>query len=385
MSRVAVTRTSSYAPEEVEQALARALQLIYPDGLQQLIRPGFKVALKVNMLMGKSPERAITTHPAVVHAVCKLVSACGGIPLIIDSPGGPYTPAMLKLAYERCGFAAVARETGALLNFDTSVQRVNGALSAPHTSAKLLAPAIAADVLINLPKLKTHGLTVMTCAVKNMFGLIPGLAKIDYHMRMPEVRDFCAALVGIAELAQPELTIVDAVEIMEGEGPSGGKPKFMGYVLAGENMHTVDMVAAAILGLRPEQVPTLAAAQATNPPLAPLRSEDVSVVGAPLSPHNVSLPLTARNTNLFEKILPRQVAKALARNLRPRLRFVKAKCTSCGICVRSCPPKALTARKNDVPALNSALCIRCFCCQELCPEHAVEIKRTLLARVLTRY
>ena len=385
MSRVTISKALSYAPEQVEHALARTLELVYPEGLGQLVKPGFTVALKVNMLMGKTPERAITTHPAIVRAVCRAVLACGATPLIIDSPGGPYTPSMLKSAYERCGFANVARETGALLNFDTTVEKVGGATGTLLNTAELLAPAVRADVIINLPKLKTHGLTLLTCAVKNMFGLVPGLTKIEYHMRMPEVRDFCGALVGIAELAAPELTIVDAIEAMEGEGPSGGQPKFLGYLLAGTDMHALDMVAASIVGLRPEQVPTVAVAQQTVPRLAPLRLEDITVVGATPTAHVLMLPEAAKNTNLFEKILPKPVAQRIARYLRPRPRFSAIKCTSCGICVRSCPPKALAARKQSVPELTLEKCIRCFCCQELCPEHAVDVERSLLARLLVRY
>jgi len=385
VSRVVITRAFSYAPEVIEQALERSLQLVYPEGLAQIVKPGAKVALKVNMLMGKGPERAITTHPELVRAVCKAVLACGAVPLIIDSPGGPYTPAMLRSAYEKCGFAAVAKETGALLNFGTAVKKVSRATGTLVNAAELLAPAVQADVLINLPKLKTHGLTVMTCAVKNMFGLIPGLSKIDYHMRMPEVRDFCGALVGIAELAQPELTIVDAIVAMEGEGPSSGQPKKLGYLLAGCNMHAVDMVAAELLGLRAEKVPTIAVAQAASPRLAPQRREDILVVGEPLTAHDIVLPQAARNTNLFEKVLPKRVATLLARYLRPRLHFVRSKCTVCGVCVRACPPKALAARKGDVPELKDDWCIRCFCCQELCPEHAVAVERSLLGRILTRF
>jgi len=172
---------------------------------------------------------------------------------------------------------------------------------------------------------------------------------------------------------------------MEGEGPSSGSPKKLGFILAGADMHAVDVVAAKLLGLAPESVPTILAAQQTQPRLAPLSLEEIEVVGAPWSPHTVRLPLAARNTNLFEKMLPKTAAQVLARYLRPRPRFVRQKCTACGICVRSCPPRALTARKNNVPALNLPLCIRCFCCQELCPEHAVEVLRNWLARVLTRY
>ena len=370
-----------YDGDNVYQAIKNAVELLFPEGLGTLVKPGNSVALKVNMLMGKAPEKAVTTHPAVVSAVVRLVLECGGKPLIIDSPGGPYTPTTLKLAYERCGFADVARESGAVLNYDTDVVRVSSASGIRVMSAELLNPAVEADIIINLPKLKTHGLTTLTCAVKNMFGLIPGMTKIEYHMRSPEVSDFCGMLVDIAELASPELTIVDAITAMQGEGPSGGKSKDMQLVLVGQNMHSLDYFAASLMEIPLEQVDTIDQAQKHG--LSPMSLDQIELRGHRPVPSRFVLPTASTRTNILDHFIPKAMADRVAHSLRPRPVFTSS-CNACGVCVRSCPPQALAQEKGEPPTLKTSACIRCFCCQELCPQHAIEVRSSWLGRMLFR-
>jgi len=383
---VALTHSESYAYASVQAALGEALTLALPGGLASLVKPGHLVALKVNMLMGKEPGRAITTHPALVSAVCHEVARCGGQALIIDSPGGPYTHAWLKKAYEKCGFAQVAADTGASLNYDLSLTKVTNMVGGQAVSAELLAPAVAADVIINLPKLKTHGLTTMTCAVKNMFGLIPGLTKIEYHLRAPKIDDFCRSLVAIAEMAAPELTIVDAIQAMEGEGPSGGTPRNLGYLIVSSNMHAVDLVAAKLMGLPAKEVPTIVAArEMLGADKVPADLDQISLQGAELLAQDLRLPIATKRVNLLDNFLPRALSDHLGNYLRPKPLFSRALCTSCGLCVRSCPPVALTIEKGATPRLDLSKCIRCFCCQELCPEQAVDVQRNWLGKMLMKY
>jgi len=380
MKKVAIVSAPNYAAEELRAALREGLNLLLPQGLEGIIRPNDTVAIKVNMLMGKTPERAITTHPSVVREVCLLVKECGGKALIIDSPGGPYTPGALKRAYEKCGFAAVAAETGAELNFDISTVKVHDHRHPEYGTAMLLSPAINADLIINLPKLKTHGLTVLTCATKNMFGLVPGLTKIDYHLRYPEITDFCRALVHIAELAQPELTIVDAVEAMEGEGPSSGTPRHCGALLLGHDLHALDVYAARLMGIDPLTVPTIEAAQALG--LLSATLAEVALVGSMPIVAPFVVPDVGRRPNIFRRLGNSPLARQLARHLKPRLIFESGKCISCGICVESCPPQALRLAPKSLPQVDMAKCISCFCCQELCPEHAVIVQKSWLSRVI---
>ena len=379
---VASAKCQDYDGERVYQSVKYALDLLFPEGLSELVKPGYSVALKVNMLMGKAPEKAITTHPAVVSAVARLVLGCGGKPLIIDSPGGPYTAAALKLAYERCGFASAAKESGAILNYDTDVVKASSSAGIRVMSAELLRPAIEADVIINLPKLKTHGLTTLSCAVKNMFGLIPGMTKIEYHMRSPDLLDFSAMLVDIAEMASPELTIVDAITGMQGEGPSGGTPKDMHLILASTNMHAIDYIAASLMGITPQDVPTISQAQKHG--LSPASFDQIETIGYRPVQSCFILPTASMRTSILYQFMPKALADRATASLRPKPIFIPASCNTCGICVRSCPPTALHQEKGQVPRLNSADCIRCFCCQELCPQHAIEVKRSWLGRMLFR-
>jgi len=380
MKTVAIVDAQNYEAKELRDALREGLSLLLPQGLEGMIRPNDTVAIKVNMLMGKTPERAITTHPSLVREVCLLVKECGGKALIIDSPGGPYTPAALKRAYEKCGFAAVAAETGASLNFDISTVKVHDPRHPEYGTAMLLSPAVNADLIINLPKLKTHGLTILTCATKNMFGLVPGLTKIEYHLRYPEIPDFCRALVHIAELAQPELTIVDAIEAMEGEGPSSGTPKHCGALLLGHDIHALDICAAKLMGIDPLTVPTLEAAQSLG--LLPASPEDLTVLGNMPTVTPFVMPNVARRPNILRRLGNSPLARQLARHLKPRLMFSGDKCISCGICVESCPPQALRLTPKSLPQVDMAKCISCFCCQELCPEHAVIVQKSWLSRVI---
>ena len=380
MKTVAVVSAPSYDARELRTALQEGLSLLLPSGLEKMIRPNDTVAIKVNMLMGKTPERAITTHPSLVREVCLLVRQCGGRALIIDSPGGPYTLGALKRAYEKCGFAAVAEETGAELNFDTSVVKVQDPLRPEYGTAMLLSPAVNADLIINMPKLKTHGLTMLTCAAKNMFGLVPGLTKIEYHLRYPAINDFCRALVQIAELTQPELTIVDAIEAMEGEGPSSGTPKHCGALLLSHDMHALDVYAAKLMGLDPSTVPTIEAAQALG--LLPASLGEITLLGHMPKVTPFVTPNVAERPSVLRRLGNSPLARKLARHLKPRLVFDGDKCISCGICVESCPPQALLLIQNALPQVDMNKCISCFCCQELCPEHAVIVQKSWLSRVL---
>lgn len=380
--RVSIAHCTDYDEERVYAAVKTAINHALPGGLRTLLAPGSTAALKVNMILPKIPEQWSTTHPSVVKAICRLVAECGANSLIIDSPGGPYTPALLQVAYDRCGFTTVAAQTQATLNFDTTVTTVCGSTGTPLQRADLLWPAVKADIIINLPKLKTHGLTTMTCAVKNMFGLIAGMQKIEYHMRSPELFDFCSMLVGIAELAGPELTLVDGIVAMEGDGPTGGRGHELGVILCGQNMHAVDIVAATLMGVRPEHVPTIS--QAHKAGLCSLDVGDIEVLGPTTPAHHFELSRASVRTHLLDRFLPPAWADKVSTVLRPQPRVKRATCTGCGACVRHCPPQAISLKKGDIPHITFDRCIRCFCCQELCPQHAIDVQRTWLGRALFR-
>jgi len=381
--RVALWRCPSYEAKQVEAAVEQAVAAL--GGMPAFVRPGQRVLLKVNLLTRRPPEAAVTTHPALVRAVVREVQKAGGHPVIYDSPGGPFTRKSLEAIYKATGMAEVAAEMGAELNWDLSSVEVPNPPGMLFQGLRLSRAVVGADVVINLPKLKTHGLTRYTGAVKNLFGCIPGLTKAEYHLRLPELPLFSRFLVELAQLVRPALTVMDAVVGMEGEGPSAGRPRRLGLILASPSPFALDRVALALIGLKAEEVETtkIAAEHELAPPL-----EEIDVLGedlAAVAVHGFTVPPPdGTSFRLFGRRLSPNSLKVVARWLKPRPFFDAAKCRRCGVCLRNCPAQALTlaGRRPDVDLTR---CIRCFCCQELCPEQAVSIYRPALTRWFFRH
>lgn len=379
-NRVTVANCPDYQAETVDQALEQVLAPL--GGMSQFVKPGQRVFIKCNLLMKRRPETATTTHPALVAAVVRQVQQAGGIAILGDSPGGPFNEKALQGVYDLCGLIKVADETGCLLNFDCSSENVHFPDGRFIQRIPLIKAARQADVLINLPKLKTHGITLITAGVKNLFGLIPGLTKIEYHLRMPDHQDFSAFLVELCRLVQPDLTIMDAVVGMEGHGPSGGNPIQVGAIVASSNPFAHDVVAATLAGVEPERVTTIAAAKRLG--LHSGRLEDVQLIGSLEGLcREFKTPKLIPRVDFLSWILPRKLADRLVKWVSPRPVFTPEACIGCGVCVNSCPPHALEA-KTYPPTINLDKCIRCFCCQELCPVKAIKVQQPSLARLFFR-
>jgi uncharacterized protein (DUF362 family)/ferredoxin len=394
MSKVAVVSCPGYEPGEVLSAVRSALAHL--GGLERFVKPGMKVLLKPNLLLAKRPEVAATTHPAVVQAVATLVRQAGGTVTIADSPGGPYMASSLRSVYRATGMEQVAQETGATLNYDLADVEV------PCPSARLLKripilkPIAQADLVINLPKLKTHSQMIYTGAVKNMFGAIPGTAKIEYHMRLADSDRFADAIIDIFLATRPALNIMDAVVGMDGAGPSAGDPRQIGVILASEDAFALDFAALQIVGANPANVPVMKAA--TRRGLVPGArgktgtetdfsfGKSVSVPGFPGTSHIEILGRAIQDVRVKQFNMPgtdamlavtwshSKLLQTFANRVKPRPVFIHDICTGCGICGKSCPAQVITMCGGK-PRADLEKCIRCFCCQELCPSKAVKIKR----------
>jgi len=370
-----------YCPEYtsgVEEFLRSGLQEL--GGMETFVKPGQKVFLKVNLLMKKRPEEAVTTHPSVVEAVVRLVQEAGGIPIIGDSPGGPYTVGALQGIYARCGLKEVMERTGAELNFDVGQEVVahpDGKLVKSLTVTKSVCDA---DVVISLSKLKTHAMMTFTGAVKNLFGVIPGLLKAEYHFKMPEVTQFADLLVDIATWVKPALSIMDGIVGMEGDGPSAGQPRAVGALLMSENPFALDVAATHLIGLKPEKVPTIMAARERGFASC---IEEVALAGDPRSLWRIqsfAVP-KSMSVNFIDRVpLPSEARKFILNQVRPKPLFHHDQCVGCADCVKNCPPQALKLNDKKRPEIDLEACIRCFCCQELCPHQAVEIRKPGLAQ-----
>lgn len=374
MSLVSIVKASQYDKTIVSKTLEETFKNL--GGVEKFIKPGMKVALKANLLMKKRPEEAATTHPVLVGELARIIKNAGADVLIIDSPGGPYTRSRLEDIYIGTGMKEIADEVGAELNFDTSEVEVQNPEGKYIKKLKILKPLVEADFVINLPKLKTHGQMVYTGAVKNMFGAIAGITKVEYHFNMKEYSRFADTLIDIFLSVKPSLSIMDAIVGMEGPGPSAGIPKEIGVILASENAFNLDMAAVNIININPKSVPILK--NSIERELCPDDISKIELVGVPIESVKVKEFDVPALEGLKEiRFIKNDFLKSLAGVILPKPVFILNKCIGCADCMRCCPPKAIEM-KNKKPKVKLSKCIRCFCCQELCPAKAIEIKRNKL-------
>ena len=371
-----------YCPnyENVEGFLREGLSAI--GGMRKFVSPGQKVFLKVNLLMKKAPEEAVTTHPAVVEAVVRLVQEAGGIPIIGDSPGGPYTVKALRGMYARAGLLDVAERTGAILNENVEQEIVQFPEGRIIKSLIVTKSILDADVVIPISKMKTHTLMTFTGAVKVLFGIIPGLIKAEYHLRMPGSKEFATLLADVCQWANPPLSIMDGIVGMEGDGPSGGKPRNVGALIMSTDPFALDVAAVSLLGIKPDYIPTIKAGRERGLPSA---LNEIELLGDDIHIWNIAdylLPKGAEIEMLDRLFLPQPVIQFLMSRVRPYPGFNYDACVGCGDCAQNCPSKVIDMGERNRPEVNLKSCIRCFCCHELCPHKAVDIKKPLLGRLL---
>ena len=358
-------------------------------GMGRFVRPGERIVLKANLLRAAPPESAICTHPAVVEAVAKLVKEAGGTPVICDSPGGAlHKEAVLRSLYEKTGMAAAAAAAGAELSMDSSTRTVSLPEGKVLRQAEIITPVAEADGVIDLCKMKTHVLMSMTGAVKNLFGVIPGLSKVGYHATHPDHDTFADVLLDLTGYVKPRLSLMDGILAMEGDGPgSSGTPRQVGLLLAAANPLALDTAAGAIMNLPRQDNPVLLAAERRG--LTPCRMEDVELIGGTVEELRMAdykFPASTKS-NLMDFLGPlaRPAERLCKKALSQTPRIDGAKCVGCGICAKSCPGQAIAMTAPGKKArISQKACIHCYCCHELCPQKAVELHQSWLGRLLTK-
>lgn len=349
--KVSIVKCESYKQEEVDGAVKDSLRLI---GFK--FRKGMKVLLKPNVLYAASPEKAVTTHPSILIALCKLLKDCEVY--IGDSPGYANKDEAFKVS----GILDVAERFKAnFSNFNTTKLTVfkneeNVFLKEVHLP-KLIKEI---DLIINLPKLKTHGLMKYTGAIKNLYGFIPGGKKAYYHLMADSEEKFGQLLVELYRYIKPKLTIMDAVVGMEGFGPSEGNPKQTGLILASKDCLSLDLVASEIIGFKSKDILTskIAIEKGLYKGVEKVGLEDAHVE------YKKAMPL--------QKKLPKFIKKLIYES---RIRIDSKKCKKCYICYTHCPSKAI--KKDKELIIDDKKCIQCFCCQELCPHKAIKMSNSL--------
>lgn len=375
-SRVVLLACSDYDYNRVKEKIDAGIALL--GGWPELIKPGERVLLKPNLLAPEPPERAVTTHPAVFRAVAEGLLQAGSRPAFGDSPA----VSSPEKAAAKAGLMTVARELGLTLADFKTGDNINFKGYFAERSYSIARAAGDSDAIISLPKLKTHGLTQLTGAVKNQFGCVVGFNKGAFHAKLPRVEDFARMLVDLNLYLRPRLYVMDGIVLMEGNGPRGGTPRRGGILIMSTDPVALDATMCRLAGVKPEQVPTVKYGAEAG--LGVYQEDKIQLLGDSIK----SLQLAGGIRRGSARSLPFRSAW-LNNAVNPRPQITDAACINCGLCINSCPlrPSAVNwpgAPGEAAPVYDYDRCIRCYCCQELCPEGAIEIHTPWPGRVLKR-
>lgn len=375
MSKVYLEKCESYDYKKIEEIVFNGMKAM--DKLEARITPGCRVLVKPNLLKGNKPEDGVTTHPFVVEAAVKYLMGKGCKVVIADSPGGPFNEMNLKGIYRVSGLKEVAERTGCELNNDFESEMVENFGAKRLLRMDVIKVATEVDFIVNVAKLKTHCMMTYTGAVKNLFGLIPGMRKADYHLKMKSSENFAEHLVDICEYGKPVISIIDGIIGMEGNGPSAGELRESGVLIIADNPYSADVCACKIIGFDEALVPTICVAKERK--LTGSRDDEIEYLCKNPSDINIKpfkLPDTASVTFIGGKV-PKFVERFILDSARPKPVVDKGTCIKCGICAEVCPAKVIDM-SNGLPEIDLDSCIRCFCCHELCPKKAMKIKRNII-------
>lgn len=377
MNDVSIVKCENYSSENITKAFDELFKLL---GGLDWVKPDMKIVIKANLVTFMKPEAAATTHPALLCELVKRLTEKGAKVVVGDSPGGIYNSVYVNRVYSATKMEEVKKYGGSLNeNFEQSEAKFeNGKVlkEFPYTSY-----LDDADLIINFCKLKTHGMMGMSAAVKNLFGVIPGIKKPEFHYRYPDHSDFANMLIDLNEYFKPKLNIVDAVVGMEGNGPTAGTPRKIGAILASEDPYKLDLACASIIGITKDDVPTLT------------ESFKRGYIPESVEKLNINDDISKYYIKDYENILTHKAlsfenketlfGRTATKLLQAKPNLDSKACIGCAKCAEVCPVKAIEIVDKKAK-IDRKKCIKCFCCQEFCPKGAMKVKRTLLAKLLTK-
>ena len=344
--------------DHVRQAVDRAFEM-FP-----LEITGKKILIKPNVLRASEAQEGIVTHPAVLRAVVDKVAEMSPASLVVGDNPGLFNYGDNEECFRKTGLMEAAR--GYYENIgNASEQRAFNPDFMPEVSVS--SAVLNADILISLPKFKTHGLTVITGAVKNSYGILPGAQKARLHKAAGSPERFHEVIVEVFGLRPPDLFIMDAVVGMEGNGPASPDLRDIGLIMASDNGVALDAVMAGMMGLEPGRLRFLQKAREMG--LGTYDLDQIRMEGEFRTLPDYKVPPLGGEAMLDNPAVQEMLASktVLIPQVDPEL------CTGCGTCVEQCPAGALSL-KDDLPRVDTGLCVTCFCCQEMCPEKAITLQ-----------
>ncbi|MHA1689504.1 MAG: DUF362 domain-containing protein [Promethearchaeota archaeon] len=372
--------------DDIETAVFKALELI--DAKKVMTREGMTILIKPNILQAKPPERAVTTHPEVIRAVIHWVKQFKLARIYVcDSSGGEewgITEKSMKVS----GILSVCEEEGVeCIPFEktkTKIYHVKDPLELDQfVSSSLIEEA---DLIINVPKIKTHGQCTLTCCIKNMFGTILRVNKQRIHAQFSTLDRFCGALADIYSVSRPQLTVIDGYLCQEGAGPSKGDVVKLNLILAGFDGVALDSIVSKIIGINIHDVKYIKKAEKKR--LGTTNIDNIEILG--VSIENVYRKFKLPYMTPISVPLPRFLSDFVGKTLfKASIKFNPNKCKLCSTCWMNCPVGAISPptirRIGNVPSWNRKKCITCYCCAELCPHEAIDFKVDYLKNVLLSF
>ncbi len=367
--KVIVRKCKNYDYEEVKSSIQSIFEAL--GGVKNFISRGDKVLLKPNLLSARVPEEGVTTHPVVIRALAELIIENGGIPYIGDSP----SIGSFQKVVEKTGMQRISKEVGInLLAFEESVDV--DFKDGEFKKLEVAKSVLNFDKIINIAKLKTHTQFILTLGVKNMFGIVPGRRKAECHIRFGNnLISFSKFLIDLYRFKKPVITVMDGILGMDGNGPANGRKRWFGVLIGSENALAIDTFISYFLGIG-DAYSIVKAGQKMG--IKGSKIEEIEILnGESLILYDFKLPDSVPPSKRFSFLMPRLKSSI------PRPFINRELCKLCKLCVEVCQTDSI---KEDSKGLKIDYknCISCFCCQEVCPYNAIEIKRGVLGEILRK-
>ena len=372
--KVAIVKCSSYSSSELYNSIKEAIFLSLSREGEKGFVVDFKdktVLLKPNILSGALPEKAVTTHPEFVKQSIFAIKELGAKRILAgDSPGYQSS----EYGGKKSGIMKAVKEAGGEWEDFSDYMEVKNSKGLLVKSFNIASAVNKADIIVSLPKMKTHSLLYYTGGMKNLFGVVPGLQKSAFHLRFQERELFAQMIVDLNILLKPAFTIMDAVTAMEGPGPGSGTPRHVGVVLASSNIVALDIAAATIMGYEPKEIPTIAKALESKEWFKDASSFDI--VGENIEDvkiHDFKKIKVLNDIAMFRSRMPAMLYRAIRSVIVKKPVIDNKKCIKCNNCVEICPAKTITQFSEKI-VIEYKKCIACYCCHEICPAKAISIK-----------
>ena len=358
------TRCREYDLKTIREQIAKHLdvQKTFSD------ISGKRVLIKINLLSASVPERGVTTHPTFVEGLALELIDRGAYVIIGDSPGGLFNRKALELAYERSGMRSIAKKHNVKLNYNTKshIEKLpDGSMVKSFNICDFIRKP---DLIIAAPKIKTHMFAGLTCCSKIMFGSVPGMEKVSYHTRFPDMDDFSRMLLDLTDLVKPDLFLVDGIIGMDKKGPSWGRLRDIGVIVSGTDNRLLDLFISRMVGLDPKSLPI------TRQILSDLEFDPYDVIEpkGEASDFRLKEQFAPATGVPLATDPPKFIRRLLIHLTTGKPKIDKKKCVGCGVCRDNCAGSAIDII-NGKARIDYSKCIRCYCCHELCPHDAVKI------------